>query len=392
MEPRDVLAARVEAFRQDLELAASALTSKVIREDLLKSVNVLFSGLIQRKTEELAAFALTLPNGASTGRGALAPHWARFEQHVDECDRLLRQDFAFIEGALVRSAGLDNRICDLADEYLRHLASVTTVDWTRMTILADSEFFVPMTDIIRMRYPHFSIWNLPVLAHEFGHFVTPRLQDRLGSTDPIKDFRRKIRTQARTGVPPQAADDAEERALKHLDEFIADAFAVYAAGPAYACTCLLLRFEPAHADEDGPDHPSDGRRAYLLLKLLETLSADYAKVGRFLQSAWAMNLEAAGRAAMRTPDPWLDQIATTLAAILGTLAPKARFDAAQWRNAAAVSRRLPTDDWKKETGGLTPNEITNAAWLCRIANEEASAPVISSKALELFLASTLQRH
>jgi len=218
MEARDLLAARVETLRQDLVLAASALTNEAIRPDLRESVNVLFAGFIQRKTEALAALARTVSNGVSVGRGALVPHWLQFEEHVVECDKLLREYFAFVEGALVRSAGLDNRICDLADEYLRHLARVTTVDWTRMTILADSEFFAPMTDIIRMRYPHFSIWNLPVLAHEFGHFATPRLQDRLGGTDPLKEFRRKIRTQARTDAPPSMASIVEEQASKHLDD------------------------------------------------------------------------------------------------------------------------------------------------------------------------------
>lgn len=389
MESRHLLAARVETLRQDLVLAGSALESPSIRRDLRDSVEILFAALIQRKTEELAAFGHTLSNGVSQDPGGLAPYWTQFEEHVEESDRLLREYFAFIEGALVRSAGLDNGICDLADEYLKHLARVTAIEWQRMTILADSEFFAPMTDIIRMRYPHFSIWNLPVLAHEFGHFVTPRLQDRLERTDPLREFRRRIRTEARTDVPPQLADGAEERASKHLDEFIADAFAAYAAGPAYVCACILLRFEPAHADEEGPDHPADGRRAYLLFRLLETFSADYSKVAGTLQSMWTANLEAAGRRPMRQPDAWLDRIASALAAILPALAPKARFDAAQWRNAATLSDRLLTD--RRMEVALTPNEITNGAWLCRIANDEAKAPLISAKALELFLESPRQR-
>lgn len=382
METRLVLAARVDALRQDLAIAAGALENPAIDPHFRQRVAVLFGGLLQRKTRDLDSLARDLDAHASRERSSLAGFWRRFEQQTDECGRLLREYRAFLEGALLRSARLDHGICDLADALLRQLAHLTGVEWSRFTIVAEDEFFAPMTDIIRVRYPHVSVWNLPVLAHEFGHFVTPRLQDRLRGTDPLRDFRGEVGREMAAIAPAASRQALVDQTLDHLDEHIADAFAVYAAGPAFVATCLMLRFEPARAYEDTRAHPSDGRRTYLLLTLLGLLSADYDKITRSLRTIWDDNLAGAGAPDMSRVDDWLDRLGRRLVDLFDALAPKAKFDVADWRRSVALSQRLLTAAWEHDTGAITPRDILNAAWLCRLQHPGETA-TIGAHALEL---------
>jgi hypothetical protein len=380
---RRILAARVEALRQDLSLASRALSSDKILEPLRQSVEILFGGLIERKRADLDELARDVAANTSPDRGALSEHWRRLDTHAGECDRILKEYRAFLEGALVRSAGLDNGICDLADAFLRQLARITAVDWTRFTIVADDDFFAPMTDIIRLRYPHFSIWNLPVLAHEFGHFVTPQLKDRLRGTEPLETFRDDVRREISQQLPPGANRDLIDQAVMHLDEFIADAFAVHTAGPAFVAACVHLRFEPIGANADSTQHPSDSRRVYLQLALLDAMGADYAKVRKKLASMWADNLEGAGVSPMSGSDPWLDKIADRLSKLFQTLVPKARLDTSDWRRAVALGQRLLASNYKDDAESLTTRDILNGAWLCRLDHAEAEAPTISARARDL---------
>jgi hypothetical protein len=382
MEARLVLAARVDALRQALTTAAAALESDRIDGRFRTSVADLFGALLQRKTRDLERLTRDLDALAVSERSSLAEYWRQYKLQSDECQRLLREYRAFLEGALLRSAGLDHGICDLADALLAQLARLTVVDWSRFTIVAEDEFFAPMTDIIRVRYLHVSIWDLPVLAHEFGHFVTPKLLDRLRGTDPIRDFRGEIGREMAAAAPPSSRRALVDQTLSHLDEHIADAFALYALGPAFAATCLLLRFEPARAYEDTTEHPSDGRRAYLLFTMLGLLSPDYGRITRVLRSIWDDNLACAGAPAMGAADDWLDRLARRLVDLFDTLAAKAKFDAADWRRSVELSQVLLMPGREQEVGAITPRDILNAAWVCRL-DHPGETTKIGARALEL---------
>lgn len=377
---RLALAARVGALRQDLALAAAALASPAIRPELRDRVKVLFGGLIDRKDKDLKALADDLGSGAKPGRKGVRDGWTDFEQHSSDCNRLLKEYRAFVEGALYRSAGLDDGVCDLADGFLRQLSALSDVAWTRFTIFAEGEFFAPMTDIIRLRYPDFTIWNLPVLAHEFGHFVTPRLQDRLLGTDPLRNFRAEIKRTLQRSLSASVGSAPIDKAVRQLDEHIADAFAVYAAGPAFVAACLLLRFDPTHAWEDDEDHPSDGARAYLQLKMLGEIRPEYAKVRSLLTDIWQDNLAGAGVSGMPDADQWLDPLLTQLVKLFGTLAPNAGITAEDWRRAIELADRLTT--LGPLPAGLTVRDVLNAAWVSRL-NADANAAGAGTRALKI---------
>ena len=154
---------------------------------------------------------------------------------------------AFALGPLVRGIpwqgdrGLDNGFCDLADEMLRELGVRSPQNWSRRTVLSDSEFITDPAQIIRIRFPVTSIWDLPVAAHEFGHLLGQ------GSRSPLQP-----RIEA-------LAYGYQERNWVH--EHFADLFATYVLGPAFACTCLLTRFDPSmDPTVNSETHPSHGAR------------------------------------------------------------------------------------------------------------------------------------
>jgi hypothetical protein len=382
MDARLVLAARVDALRQDLAIAATALDNPAIDSRFRQRVAVLFGGLLQRKGRDLDSLAQDLDAWTSHDRSSLAGFWRRFEEQTRDCHRLLREYRAFLEGALLRSARLDHGICDLADALLRQLAHLTDLEWPRFTIVAEDEFFPPMTGIIRVRYTHIGIWNLPVLAHEFGHFAAEHLKDRFRGTDPLRDLRDEVRREVTASTPPASRESLIEQTLYHLDEHIADAFAAYAAGPSFAATCLLLHFEPARAYEDTREHPSDARRTYLLLTLLDLLSAEYVKIRRTLRTIWDDSLSAAGMEAMRDADDWLDRLARRLVDLFDALAPMAKFEVADWRRSVELSQRLGAPGWEPDASAITPRDILNAAWVCRLEHP-GETTTIGARALEL---------
>lgn len=382
MEALLILAARVEALQRDLSLATLALESDALRGHFRDSVRNLFNGFFQRKKGDLKKLAQELSE-SSAATGALAPFWTRFEQEADECDRLLKAYLAFIEGALVRSAGLDRGICDVADALLKQVAELTVTEWSRFTIVSDAEYYAPLTDIIQLRYPHFAVWNVPVLAHEFGHYVTTRLMDRLTGTNPLRTFQRDYRKNIESQLPPALLSrEMQQRIAAHLDEFVADTFALYASGPAFACACLLLRFEPAHADEDSSQHPSDNRRAYVLLAMLEQRQ-EYRKLANVLRAAWGNSLSAAGRPEMSSTDRSLDEIAQRMTGIWDAIAPAARLSEQDWARAARLSQTRLVPSGVADVVA-TPRDILNAAWLARLSGAEADVAALNENALACF--------
>jgi hypothetical protein len=380
---RLVLAARIRALRHDLVLARQALTSPTIREDLRDQVNTLFSALLDREIAELDRLSRSLAEDRPAGRGSLEQSWETFRRHADDCDRVLKEYLAFVEGALVRTARLDAGICDVADALLRQLVAQTGVDWTRFTILADSEFFAPMTDIIRLRYPHFSVWTLPVVAHEFGHFVASRLTHRLRGTKPLDVLRRELREQLARDLPAAVRDPATRKALAHLDEFFADAFAVYALGPAYACACVLLRFDPERAFVETDEHPSDDSRAYLLFRLLHELSPHYRKLAGALRATWQDGLTAAGRGESPAASAWLDRTAAKITDVLSAQLTEAAVQTEDWARASEIARTIATDEWDEDIPEVLLRDVLNGSWIARINEEESDLETISTRALEL---------
>jgi hypothetical protein len=85
------------------------------------------------------------------------------------------------------------------------------------------------------------------MAHEFGHLVARATPDFL-------DYQ------------------SQQSRRSHLDEFFADIFATYTFGPAFACTVILLQFNPAEAYTKRGAHPRHEERVRLILQTLREMN------------------------------------------------------------------------------------------------------------------------
>jgi hypothetical protein len=227
-----------------------------------------------------------------SGRGA----WSARAHLREKTAPVELEALEVLGGLLIQERGLDREtggqrqgvsICTLAEEILQDLVNRTGIDWSGRVVFGDAPFLAPMTDVIRHRFPDWSLWGLPLLGHEFGHLValaTPELAQL------------KERRAAELDHP---AADPEQRS-RQLDEFFADAFGLYSCGPAFACNVLLLQLNPEEAHRPRGGHPSHGERAAMVLNhlrlMMDRAAPDvqvYEAIFRILDDCWRRSQAAA---------------------------------------------------------------------------------------------------
>lgn len=321
--------------------------------------------------------------------GALLECWTAFREAQQRCVTLTREYLAFTLGRFVRHAQLDGGLLLIADALLTELGERVKVSWKPLAVLAETEWYGEEAQIIRLRFAEASIWNVPVAAHEFGHFAGPRLAVRTGKgrqwelTYPVQDALRR-----------EAARGPAHWSRMH--EFFADAFAVYLTGPAYACACLLLRFDPTVPDSDGPTHPGHAKRAHLMARMLEKMdeaaaSTSYRGVLRQLRQRWR---ESVAQAAA-LDDQHVAEIEASAAAAVDAVADeiwqllKDTLSAQRYAgmaSAQALKPALGVSVAARTAGAMTVADVLNAAWLCRLDHwddDRDTAVTIAAQAYEL---------
>lgn len=380
MDERCVILAQIEALAENLGIAERALDAHPIDPDLREAVRIRFSTLINKQQKDMGKLREEVEGGLP-----LDACWCTFRDIRRECMPIFRECLAFLEGALVRSAGLDDGICHVADALLDDLSHRTDIHWARLTILAEGEFFDQMAEIIRLRFPEFSIWNLPIAGHEFGHLVGQELRELKpdGYRYPFEEIL-------------QREGQTNRQNVHFLREHFADLLAIYAMGPAFACTCILLRFDPGEAYKDGREHPSYAKRVYFILKALERMDEaegmwqSYRGIIEYLRGLWQESLVAVRQPESLDQDTivqlndWLEELYDVL---LDTyLSPHVRYSG--WHRAQRLSIELMSDRGAARMleGDDTLPDVLNAAWLCRIQHWDEDGYIvrrIGDKAVDL---------
>jgi hypothetical protein len=356
---KTALIAQVQQLANQVVELERVLTSTKLDASLISLVNRTFLNRIPALKQDLA----TLLEDAS-GTLPIEEVWSGLRGKEQEVRPLFREGLAVVEGSLARSSGVDGGLCRLADSLLNQLSDKADVPWDRFTILAEGEFYADLVDIIRLRFPETSLWNLPVAAHEFGHYVAERLtapDSHAGRRFPVLELIHRL-----------SAGDSKEAYFLH--EYFADVFATFASGPAYACTCLLLRFSPLGAHLDHDRHPSRLRRARLILDALERMSTQYdsflppyGDLIRRLQTAWAEMLGAEPSAHLdETRAAVLEGTLDELYSVLERSINNARYTG--WDRALRLAGRLTPDHESPPQLGDEDDlrDVVNAAWLSRL--------------------------
>jgi hypothetical protein len=259
-------------------------------------------------------------------------------------------------------------MCSVADRLLKSISTAFRQPWPHFTILSESEYFATAAQLIRIRYPAVHLWDLSIAAHEFGHFFGPRWKSRTRETAYTLFL-------DRSGLGPRT----------HAQELFADLFAVFWLGPAYACTCILRRFNPIEADSDS--HPSHVTRAAWILSCLDLqLEAAPGEGASTIRSVRARLADYWSQAVAesRVPDRRERWAALAFGAqglwrtLLHDFGVSVYSDVSPALSLAADFRegRLPA----QVRGRYRLRDVLNGLWLLRLQHE--SAPLLPSAALE----------
>jgi hypothetical protein len=152
-------------------------------------------------------------------------YWSQAER----CEGLFYEYVDLLRGVALRNAGFGDEEVMLSDLFL--IADRLPSLWGRVEGWAWRSLAVPSRTernasteamVLRIGFPEWTIWALPLVQHEFGHVFVKR--GRLLS-----------------GLPGQDSEAAQ----------LADALATLVTGPAYACAALMLRLDPGAVRDAG---------------------------------------------------------------------------------------------------------------------------------------------
>lgn len=343
--------------------------------ELLARVRPRFDTLVRKQRVALEAL-----EGEIDGGRATSDCWGKLRAIRLDCKKLFQECLALIEGSLVRRHGIDGGLSHLADMILAELSRKADVPWRRFTIWADGESFSNLAEVIRLRFPSVSIWHLPVVAHEFGHFVSGELKVPGTYSNPYREVCDRYK-------------GSEVSAF--LPEYFADIFAAYSVGPSYVCAALLMRFDHGAADRAARYHPSDAARVHVLLRTLERMdhnsgvaAPQFEYVRGVLAALWRDSLAAAFQPTELDANSAaaLDELWGELYGVIADeLPPGLRYGG--WLRAQRLSHVLRSPEGSRAAldDADTMIDVLNAAWLCRLGagDDLAAAPDISRRALNL---------
>jgi hypothetical protein len=395
IEPASVIQAQIQRARAELDRAGLAVTDPAFGTWSQDPVGRSFSEAIGAARTRLAEVERAVLPGPPVGTA-----WADLLRAQAQVDSVRRESLAFLGGVLLRGLDHQGESCELAEAMLRELNQHLGVEWANLVLPGEEEFTARLTSIVRVRFPHAGVWELPIAVHEFGHVVAHGLAQNTGEDTPRRNPLAGP-LNAEGGVPPQR------------EELFADFFATYTVGPAFACTLLLLRFNPEltrpEQDFEAPEtatatHPTVDKRAELVLWTLRRMNETagnfrrpYAAALTTLETAWRAQLAAA------RPQAELSRLTRKKLSFLGNQfwqVAEDHFDA-RVRHAIPMDARGLVDQLTSSqplgpiADGVRVLDVVGAAWRARLqqwGERPAAAPdSIGARALELARAAAAAR-
>lgn len=317
-----------------------------------------------------------LKTGQENDAQLMETAWKEYAEIVSEQGRL----FSFSEyvdllgGLALRDAGLDEGICRLADELITSWGSFGQTRWNALTIPANQEA-VTLARSIRMGFPEWTLWAVPLTAHELGQLAVSNGMKELVRRDNNTRWERYIFKQ----IPKKGSSNEERNSMR---VYLADAFATYAMGPAYACSAILLRFDlrRTRGKTKKAGCPSQSERGYIILDMLSKMIAEdkldtpsYEPMVRQLQHAWdkvvartqpAGSLTGAQKSRLESYNEYmLEELSRSHP---GGLYRGDKFESTYQALRGFLHGENPLTLLE---GGEEGRDVLNAAWWCRIEGE-----------------------
>ena len=312
------------------------------------------------------------------------PPWRKYNNAVKAARSFEREIFCYVAGRLLREKGFDQGVGTVADLLLQELAERTGIDNHLITTLefdfggdtlefdSGRETMDPLIDLVRLNFPGAGIWDLPILAHEFGHYAIRELP---GVDDseyrPMFELMRCL-----------AAENPGQGQRQQVEELLADVYATYTVGPAYPLSCIVLRVPP-DPDRAWETHPSWRARVTAMIETLRQMTQLSGKrcfriaADEDVRPLW---LAMCGDA---RPEPEANELerlqrwTTRITAELHQHVNGLMYDDG-WRVDSLTHLLTVRTNWESPPVGSTVAHILNAAWRWRLDGDHTTAELDSA--------------
>ena len=371
---------RVEELQQkcgDIELAVSALLAKTnaAKGKVMSAINAVaemkrscfhirpdepvglvlskdLTGRISEPVKGLAelnkALALNVPDVEA---------WKKFRVASLRSQDIFAEYLDFLGGLALRDIGFDEGISRMAEDLIRTYKTnqPPSYPWLALPAARPDAVVKTLARIVRVGFPEWTVWALPFTAHAFWHVI---------ARDDLDDV--VLQETTLEAIP------------ERLQTCLADAFATYTMGPAYAYAAFYLLLNPLDAYAANPAvaadtaalRVGDDTRAQAILAMLVSMddtSADneYQTIALNLGSMWASAMEqvAAGE---RTAQTATDNAAVALlVAALGNVLGKcqcASFPSSHWDQMETLDQVLVD----RPLQILELRSVLNSMWRARV--------------------------
>jgi hypothetical protein len=304
----DVRLASIERHLEQAQDPRTWLTKMATTGSLAENLWEFAFERIQDEAGDLEAEIEELRRQLTTGELTESAAWAKYRQVRARSEFVLRECLDLLGGLALRDRATDDQICQLADDLIYECAQpsfkvVATVP--ALTGGAGDSLTSTLRRVASVRFPDWSLWTVPLVAHEYA-FVMTEVEDVLRSHVKSQAAAWVSAQPLPAGSPGEKPEDVREDLRKRAEScarvLLADAFATFTMGPAYACGALLLRLDPA----DGAHRyrPSDVTRAAMVLGMLKAMDAvamgAYGEIRTYLEGQWGQMSDLSGPVA---PDP-----------------------------------------------------------------------------------------
>jgi uncharacterized protein YukE len=285
------------------------------------------------------------------GEVSYADAWAAFDELSDTRCRMLFSDYVDLLGGLtLRDTGLDDQISGMADDLLHELGTELLALPARPAEASAADP-ASLGSLIKLWFPEWTIWGVPLFGYDAGLAWVSR-------RSPL-------------GAQLLDAEPAGSRGC-----LVADAYATFALGPAYASAAILLRMRTPAAGDPAVS-PSEAGRAHVILRVLRALgqSGTFGGLGGLVEECWQEAVRQRGGVTEPANRDALDRFADRAVDILDKVTTLRRFDSQLWESEALETLNTLR---LTEPGGPQPATVRgllNGAWAARLEKPDNRAYV-----------------